>query len=86
MDKASGAMGKKGSVRKSLLGLLEGVSHRSCPGKSFGRANKGISEGTENGGGARNKTAIEVNEAKETLEIFDGGWLRIISDSLDKWT
>ena len=43
----------------------------------------GISEGTENGGGMRNKTAIEVNEAEKTLEIFDGGGLRIISDSLD---
>ena len=31
----------------------------------------------------RNKTAIEVNEAEKTLEIFDGGGLRIISDSLD---
>ena len=78
--------GKKGSVRKSLFGLLKGVCHGSGPQKSFWRTNEGISEGTENGGGARNKTAIEVNEAKEMLEIFDGGWLRIISDSLDKWT
>ena len=83
MDKASGAMGKKGSVRKSLLGLLEGVSHRSCPGKSFGRANKGIGEGTENGGGVGNKTTVEVNKAKETLELFDGGGLRIVCDSLN---
>ena len=76
-------MGKKGSVRKSLFCLLEGVCHGSGPGKGFWRTNEGIREGTENGGGVRNKTVIEVNEAKETLEIFDGGWLRIISDSLD---
>ena len=31
----------------------------------------------------RNKTAIEVDEAEETLEILDGGGLRIVSDGLD---
>ena len=31
----------------------------------------------------RNKTAVEVDEAEETLEILDGGGLRIVSDGLD---
>ena len=75
-------MGKKGSVRKGLFGLLKGMCHRSCPGKSFGRANESISERKETGGGVGNKTAVEVDKAKETLEFFDGGGLRIVCDSL----
>ena len=31
----------------------------------------------------RNKTAIEIDEAEETLEILDGGGLGIVSDGLD---
>ena len=31
----------------------------------------------------RNKTVVEVDEAEETLEILDGGGLRIVSDGLD---
>ena len=72
-------MGKKCSVRKSLLGLLEGV----CPRKSFWRTNEGIGEGAENGGSVRNKTAVEVNKAEEALELFDGSRLRVVSNSLD---
>ena len=75
-------MGKKGSVRKGLFGSLKGMCHRSCPGKSFGRANESISERTENGGSVGNKTAVEVDKAEETLEFFDGGGLRIVCDSL----
>ena len=75
-------MGKKGSVRKGLFGLLKGMCHRSCPGKSFGRANESISERMENGVGVGNKTVVEVDKAEETLEFFDGGGLRIVCDSL----
>ena len=31
----------------------------------------------------RNQTAVEVDEAEETLEILDGGGLGIVSDGLD---
>ena len=75
--------GKKSSVRKGLFGLLKGMCHRSCPGKSFGRANESVSERTENGGGVGNKTAVEVDKAEKTLELLDRGGLRIVCDSLD---
>ena len=76
-------MGKKGSVRKGLFGLLKGMCHRSCPGKSFGRANESISERKETGSGVGNKTVVEVDKAKKTSELFDRGGLRIVCDSLD---
>ena len=75
-------MGKKSSVRQGLFGLLKGMCHRSCPGKSFGRANESISERKEIGSGVGNKTAVEVDKAEETLELFDGGGLRIVCDGL----
>ena len=75
-------MGKKGSVRKGLFGSLKGMCLRSCPGKSFWRANESIGERTENGGGVGNKTAVEVDKAKKTSELFDRGGLRIVCDSL----
>jgi hypothetical protein len=39
--------------------------------KVFRSSFKGISERAEDGGGVREKTAIEIDEAKETLELFD---------------
>ena len=32
----------------------------------FLEPDKGVSEGAENGGGMRNKTAVKINEAKKT--------------------
>ena len=31
----------------------------------------------------RDKASVEIDEAKETLELFDGHGLRIVSDGLD---
>ena len=76
-------MGQEGGVRKSLVSLLNGMGHRRGPGKEFGRTNEGISEGAEDGGGVRDKTAIEFDEAKEVLKIFDGGGLGIVGNGLN---
>ena len=76
-------MGQEGGVRKSLVSLLKGMGHRRGPVKEFGRTNEGISEGAEDGGSVRDKTAIEFDEAKEVLKIFDGGGLGIVGNGLN---
>ena len=76
-------MGQEGGVREGLFGLLKGMGHRRGPGKGFWRANEGIGERAEDGGGMRNKTAVEIDEAKEALKVFDGGGLGIVSNGLN---
>ena len=76
-------MGQEGGVREGLVGLLKRMGHRRGPGKGFGRANEGIGERAEDGSGMRNKTAVEIDEAKEALKVFDGGGLGIVSNSLN---
>ena len=49
-----------------MLGLVKGSGHGRNPGKCFWSPDKGVSEGAENGGGMRNKTAVKINEAKKT--------------------
>ena len=63
--------------------MLEGVGHGWCPGKGFGGANEGISERSEKSSGMRKETVVKVNEAEETLELFDGDRSRIVGNSLD---
>ena len=41
-----------------------------------------IGEWLENAGGVGNKTAIEVNEAEEALEVLNSLWLRIGEDGV----
>ena len=60
-------MGQEGGVREGLFGLLKGMGQRRGPGKCFWSPDKGVSEGAENGGGMRNKTAVKINEAKTAL-------------------
>ena len=50
-----------------MLGLVKGSGHGRSPGKCFWSPDKGISEGAENGGSMRNKTAVKINEAKKAL-------------------
>ena len=76
-------MGQEGGVIEGLFSLLKGMGHRRGPGNGFGRANEGIGEGAEDGGGMRNKTAVEIDEAKEALKVFDGGGLGIVSNGLN---
>ena len=59
------------------------MSHGRSPGKEFGSANQSICEWSKNGGRTRNKTVVEIDEAKKALELFDGGGLRIVSDGLN---
>ena len=65
-------------ARWSVLGSLEGGGHRRSPVEGAGRALKGISEGLEEAGGMREETAIKVNEAEKTLEVFNSLWLGIV--------
>ena len=76
-------MGKKGSMRESLLSLVKSLSHGRSPGRTFGSTNQSICEWSKNGGSTTNKTAIEIDEAKKALEILDSGRLRIVKNSLD---
>ena len=76
-------MGQEGGVREGLFGLLKGIGHRRGPGKDFWRANEGIGERAEDGCGMRNKTAVEIDEAKEALKVFDGGGLWIVGNGLN---
>ena len=43
-----------------------------------GGALKSISEGLEETGGVRKETAVEINEAKETLKVLNGLWLGVV--------
>ena len=52
-------------MRESLLSLLKSLSHGRSPGKEFGSANQSICEWSKNGGRTRNKTVVEIDEAKE---------------------
>ena len=70
-------------MRESLLSLLKSLSHGRSPGKEFGSANQSICEWSKNGGRTRNKTVVEIDEAKEALEILDSCRLRIVKNSLD---
>ena len=76
-------MGKQCGLGKGLFGLLEGGGHGRGPVERLRRANEGISEGSEGGGGIGKETAVEVYEAEEALEIFDRCGLRIVGDGLD---
>ena len=76
-------MSQEGGVRKGQFGLLKGRGHRRGPGKDFWRSNEGVSERAEDGCGMRNKTAVEIDEAKEALKVFDGGGLWIVGNGLN---
>ena len=53
------------------LSVKEGSSAGGGPGEGLERTDESIHEELEDTGGMRNKTAIAVNEAEETLEILD---------------
>ena len=71
-------MGKESGLGKGGLGSLEGCSHRRSPVEGAGRALKSISEGLEETGGMREETAVKVNEAEKTLEVFNSLWLGVV--------
>ena len=51
-------------MSQSLLSLKESLGNSGGSGEELRRANEGIGEGAENGGGVGNKTAVEIDEAK----------------------
>ena len=55
-------MSLEGGMSQSLLSLKESLGNSG--GEELRRANEGIGEGAENGGGVGNKTAVEIDEAK----------------------
>ena len=57
-------MSLEGGMSQSLLSLKESLGNSGGPGEELRRANEGIGEGAENGGGVGNKTAVEIDEAK----------------------
>jgi len=66
-------MGKKGGMGQCLFDGGEGGGHIGGEEKGSGFVGKGISERTEDSGGLRDETAVEVNETEETLQILEGG-------------
>ena len=57
-------MSLEGGLSQSLLSLKESLGNSGGPGEELRRANEGIGEGAENGGGVGNKTAVEIDETK----------------------
>ena len=57
-------MSLEGGMSQSLLSLKESLGNSGGPGEELRRANEGIGEGAENGGGVGNKTAVEIDETK----------------------
>ena len=55
-------MSLEGGMSQSLLSLKESLANSG--GEELRRANEGIGEAAENGGGVGNKTAVEIDEAK----------------------
>ena len=43
---------------------------------------EGISEGLEKTGGMRKETAVEVNEAEETLKVLNSLWLGVVENGV----
>lgn len=70
-------VGKKGGMGKGVFGSGEGGGHSRGPGEGFWCTGEGVSERTKDGSSMREESAIEVDEAKESLEILDGGGLRV---------
>ena len=69
-------MDQEGGRWEGGFGRVEGSSHGRSPGETGGMTSKSVSEGAEDGCGGRKETAVEVDEAKETLEVFEVGGLR----------
>ena len=62
---------------------LERSGHGRSPVESAGRTLEGISEGLEQAGGVGKETAVEVDQAKETLEILNSVWLRVVENGVN---
>ena len=71
-------MGEESGLGKCRFSSLEGGVHRRSPVVKAGGALKSISEGLEETGGVRKETAVEINEAKETLRVLNGLWLGVV--------
>jgi hypothetical protein len=60
-------VGQKSGVSKGCFCRGECGGHLGSPGELFGGTSEGVGEGFEDGGGVRNETAVEVDEAEEAL-------------------
>ena len=64
-------MSKGNSGGKEGLSIKEGGSAGREPGEGLGGTDESIHEGLKDTSGVRDKTAVEVHEYKEALEILD---------------
>jgi len=81
-------MGKKGGMGQGLFDGGEGGGHIGGghiggEEKRSGLVGKGVSERTEDSGGLRDETAVEVDETEETLQVLEGGGGREIKNGGD---
>ena len=76
-------MGEEGCLGKGRFCSLERSGHGRSPVESAGRTLEGISEGLEQAGGVGKETAVEVDQAKETLEILNSVWLGVVENGVD---
>ena len=76
-------MGEEGRLGKGRFCSLERSGHGRSPVESAGRTLEGISEGLEQAGGVGKETAVEVDQAKETLEILNSVWLGVVENGVD---
>ena len=76
-------MEKKSSRGQNFLDAVKSGLHGRQLGKRARIASQGISEGVEDNGGMRKKTAVTIYEAEKTLEILEGGGKRILTDGIN---
>ena len=61
-------MSKNGDRGKELLGEVKGGVKLGSPQERFARALKGVDERSEDLGGVSEKSPIEINHTKKTLQ------------------
>ena len=61
---------------QGLFGSLESLCHGPCPVEAAGRTLESISERLKNASSVREEAAVEIDVAKEALDVLHGVRLR----------